>query len=188
HHQRRIHGSQERVTVRRRLRDLNRSERRVGARTIFDHHRLAERLAHLLGDDPRQDVGGAAGRKRHDDPDRTVREVLLRRRGRERKGAEQAKSDTAESRHRTSAGAPVHGTVNPASLASGAQNAYSSVTNCATAAGSRSLVESASRSKCACIFGVLLIRLTSALSLTTMSAGRFFGPASPNQGSPAGSG
>src|SRR5262249_48929772 len=78
----------------------------------------------------------------------------------------------------------VHCTASPTSRASGAQNACSSATNLATAAGSRSSVESANLSKCERIFGVRLMRRISVLSLPTMSTGRFFGPASQNQVSP----
>src|SRR5262249_1958527 len=82
----------------------------------------------------------------------------------------------------------VHCTASPTSRASGAQYAYSSATNLATEAGSRSRVESANLSRCARILGALLMRRISALSLPTISAGRFLGPASQNQVSPRTSG
>ncbi len=46
------------------------------AGTVVHHHRLAQLGAHALGDDARQDVGGAAGRERHDDGDGLARERL----------------------------------------------------------------------------------------------------------------
>ncbi len=52
-----------------------------GAGTILDDHRLAERGRHLLGDDARDDVGGAARREADEDLDRLV-DLVLRERGR----------------------------------------------------------------------------------------------------------
>ena len=40
------------------------------ARLVLDHHRLAHRHRHLVGDQPRDGVDGAAWRCRHDDLDR----------------------------------------------------------------------------------------------------------------------
>src|SRR5262245_48188967 len=65
----------------------------AAAGAVLDHHRLAPSRRKLLADDARQDVGGPAGRKRHDDLDRPNRIVGLceRRHGRGRKpdGCEQ---------------------------------------------------------------------------------------------------
>ena len=55
------------VAVGRRARNLRRGDRPAGAGTVLDQHRLAERLAHALADQPRDDVGGAARRERHQD-------------------------------------------------------------------------------------------------------------------------
>ena len=46
---------------------------------VFDHHRLADRRRQLWADQPRQNIGGAAGRERHDDAHRAV-EILCRSR------------------------------------------------------------------------------------------------------------
>ena len=59
--------------------------RAAGARDILDHDRLPERLCHLLGNRARDDVGGAAGRERHDHGDGAFREVLGVGSGSERK-------------------------------------------------------------------------------------------------------
>ena len=42
----------------------------AGAGLVLDHDRLADGVLQLGADQPRQDVGGAAGRKRHDDAHR----------------------------------------------------------------------------------------------------------------------
>ena len=52
--------------------------RAAGAADVLDHQRLAERLAHLLGDDARDHVARAAGRERHDHGDGAVGIVLRR--------------------------------------------------------------------------------------------------------------
>ncbi len=49
-----------------------------GAGLVLDHHALAERLAQLLGEQPRHHVGQAAGRIGHDDLDRLRRIGSLR--------------------------------------------------------------------------------------------------------------
>jgi hypothetical protein len=58
------------VAIRRRLGDHRRAERPACAAPVLDHERLAELRAELLRHDARDDVGGAAGRKRHHQPDR----------------------------------------------------------------------------------------------------------------------
>ena len=72
----------ERVAVGRGLRDLARRDRAAGAALVLDHDLLAERLAHLLGDDARHHVVAAAGGVRNDQGDRPRRIVLRRRAGR----------------------------------------------------------------------------------------------------------
>ena len=68
----------ERVAVGRGLRDRARRDRAAGAAAVLDHDLLAERLAHLLGDDARHHVVAAAGRVGHDQRDRPVGIVLRR--------------------------------------------------------------------------------------------------------------
>ena len=63
----------QRVAVGRRVRDLADADGAGRAGEIFDNDRLSERLAHRIGDHPRQNVGGAAGGERHDDRDRPGR-------------------------------------------------------------------------------------------------------------------
>ena len=66
------------VAVRRRRRDARAAERAAGAADILDHQLLAERLAHMLGDDPRDHVARAAGGERHHHRD-GPRRIALRR-------------------------------------------------------------------------------------------------------------
>ena len=74
------------VAVGRAPRDLDRRRHRAGAGPVLDHERLAEAIRQLLTDQPAQNVGAAAGSKRHHEVDLTVGivlRVLLRpRRGR----------------------------------------------------------------------------------------------------------
>jgi hypothetical protein len=49
-----------------------------GTRLVLDHHRLSEALGEALADDPRDDVGGAAGAVADDEPHRP-RRIGLRR-------------------------------------------------------------------------------------------------------------
>jgi len=49
----------------------------VGAGTVNDHARLTEPLGEPVADEPRQQVGAAAGRERHDQLDRACRKVLV---------------------------------------------------------------------------------------------------------------
>ncbi len=64
------------VAVGRGLGDRPRRGRAAGAGAVLDHDLLAERLAHLLGRDAREQIVAAAGRVRHDQGDRTVGVVL----------------------------------------------------------------------------------------------------------------
>ena len=64
---------QQRVAVRRRLGDEIAADVAVGTRAVVDHHLLAERLGEMLPDQPRQDIAGAADRKRHHHPDLALR-------------------------------------------------------------------------------------------------------------------
>ena len=76
---------QQRVAVGRRLRDEVGAEVAAGTRLVVDDEGLAERLAELRRERARQDVGGAAGRERHDDADRLRGPGAGRRRRRLRK-------------------------------------------------------------------------------------------------------
>ena len=64
------------VTVGRTLGDRAAADRAAGAAAVVDHDRLAKRLAHLVGDDARDDGGAAAGRERHHQGDGTVGIIL----------------------------------------------------------------------------------------------------------------
>ena len=81
HHQGGVHRGQEGVAVRGGARDLLGADHRVGAGPVLDHDRLSPVLAHALRDHAREDVGRAAGRKRHDDADRPAGKRLGGRRG-----------------------------------------------------------------------------------------------------------
>ena len=64
----------------------------------FDDDRLAERRRHAFGDDSRHEIGVAAGRERHDQPDRLVGiggEGRARQQGRERRGGERGQERAA---------------------------------------------------------------------------------------------
>ena len=54
----------------------------AGAAHVLCDHRLAERGPHVFGDEPRNDVGDAAGREGHDHSDR-ARRIGLRKRARD---------------------------------------------------------------------------------------------------------
>ena len=51
-------------------RDARAADRATGAADVLDDDGLAQDLRHLVGDDARHDVAGAAGRERHDHRDR----------------------------------------------------------------------------------------------------------------------
>ena len=72
---------QQRVAVGRRLGDHLTRDIAVGAGTVLDHHRLAEPHGQRLRQQAGNDVGRAAGRKRHHELDRADR-IVLRHRGR----------------------------------------------------------------------------------------------------------
>ncbi len=63
----------QRVAVGRRAIETGHADGPAGTTHILDHHRLAERGLHALGDDARDDIGHAAGRERHDHSDRPRR-------------------------------------------------------------------------------------------------------------------
>ena len=70
--------AEEGVTVGRRLDRGFGAEISAGARPVVDQHGLAEARRHLLGDEPRGEVGPAARRERHDELDRPRRPGLRR--------------------------------------------------------------------------------------------------------------
>ena len=71
---------QQRVTVRLGLGDMIGGDVACGAGFVFHHHGLSPGLAHFLGNQPRDDVGAAAGGKADDEVDRAVRVALCKRR------------------------------------------------------------------------------------------------------------
>src|SRR5262245_36390325 len=79
---------EQRVAVGRRLRRLARAEYAAGAADILDDHRLTEPLAQWLRDQPRNDVGRAAGHERNDQRDRTRRPTLSGGGARQEQGGE----------------------------------------------------------------------------------------------------
>ncbi len=66
-------AQQQRVVVAARLRHEGGADVAVGARTVVDDHRLAQRLAQLLADQAGDDVRRPAGGIGHHQPDRPVR-------------------------------------------------------------------------------------------------------------------
>jgi hypothetical protein len=78
---------EERVAVGGRARDRLQREIAAGAGPVVDDHRLAEPLRHCLTDEPRDDVGRAAGGNEHDDgyrPRRVGLRLCNARHGRQR--------------------------------------------------------------------------------------------------------
>ncbi len=67
-----VRADQQRIAVGRRARHELGADAAAGAGAVVDHHRLSERLADLIADDAADNVGIAAGRERHDQPDRPV--------------------------------------------------------------------------------------------------------------------
>src|SRR5262245_56154840 len=78
-HHGRVHRREQRISVGRRTRRRLRADRGIAAGAVLDQHRLTPILAHPLSDHSRDHVGRAAGRERHDDPDRSVGVVVRRR-------------------------------------------------------------------------------------------------------------
>ena len=66
--------------------DVKRRKRAVGARTILDDRRLAERRTELVRDDPTDRIAGAAGPEYRDHCDRARRIILCVKRGAETDG------------------------------------------------------------------------------------------------------
>ncbi len=93
----------QRVAVGRGLRHRARGDRAAGAGAVLDDDVLAERLAHLLGDDARHHVVAAAGGVRHHQRDRPGRIILRRCRGRD---GERTASESSKISWRVSRGLP----------------------------------------------------------------------------------
>jgi hypothetical protein len=91
----------ERVAVRFRFRHVLGSQRPIGAGAVFHQHGLAKLIAQLVGEDPRHEIGGTAGREADDEPDRAGR-VALRRRdaGRHAEAKAGCKDDGTEKGYR----------------------------------------------------------------------------------------
>src|SRR4029079_4129511 len=66
----------ERVTVAARSHYLVDCEYSIRARLVLNHERLSETVLELFRENARDNVGGAAGRERHDDLDRPARIIL----------------------------------------------------------------------------------------------------------------
>ena len=107
-------GLHQRVAVRRRAHDLHGGERRRGARPVLDDERLAELLLELLRDQPRQQVGAAAGGERHHDGHRP-RRILLGMRRRREQALQCVRTESEIGRHRSSA-APAKIVIRAASI------------------------------------------------------------------------
>ena len=66
-------GEQQGVAIGARLGGLGRADGAARARAVVNHQRLAQLLRHLLRHHAGDQIGGTAGRKRHDDADRAIR-------------------------------------------------------------------------------------------------------------------
>jgi len=84
---------QQRVTVRRRIRNGRGRNVAAGADAILDDDRLAEPLLKFGSDCAHHDVGAAAGRESDDEGDRSGRELLCEATASERKEAGQRSRD-----------------------------------------------------------------------------------------------
>jgi hypothetical protein len=69
HHQRAVDRHQQRVAVRRCLRDRLGTDDRVGSRPIVDDDLLPQVFAHFLTDEAAEKIGGPAGREGNDQRD-----------------------------------------------------------------------------------------------------------------------
>ena len=95
----RVGDGEQRVAVRRRLRDHVGTDHRGRSRPVLDHHRLLELLGERLGELAAEHVAGAAGAERRNDLDRAGR-VLLGGRGRgESRDSDEGKIELRQSRH-----------------------------------------------------------------------------------------
>ena len=65
-------GHHDRVAIGCALGDLHCRRDRARAGTVLDHERFAETLGEFLSEQPRQNIGAAAGRERHDERDLAV--------------------------------------------------------------------------------------------------------------------
>jgi hypothetical protein len=72
---RRDWGQQQRVAVRCRLLHRPHPHAAIGAGAILDDHRTVERDAHLVGDQPRHGVAGAASGEWKNDADRPLADL-----------------------------------------------------------------------------------------------------------------
>ena len=68
-----MRAEQKRVTIGRLGQYVARRHDAAGAEPVLDHDRLLERLAELVGDEARRNVGRAAGAKSDHQPDRPAR-------------------------------------------------------------------------------------------------------------------
>jgi len=69
-------GEEQRVAVGIGLRDILRGDGAIGAGLVLDRDRLTERRVHLVGDQPRGEVGRAAGGKGDDEAHRAGRVIV----------------------------------------------------------------------------------------------------------------
>lgn len=72
---------EKRVPVGRGPRDIGSADQAPGTGTVVHNHGLSENLGKAIGDRARGQINIAAGRKRRNQIDRPVREVLLRSKG-----------------------------------------------------------------------------------------------------------
>ena len=84
HHQRAVDRHQQRVAVGRRLRHRLGADDGVRSRPVVDDDLLAQILAHLLADEPAEEIGGPAGRERDHQRDLPRRIGLRRRRAKQK--------------------------------------------------------------------------------------------------------
>lgn len=84
-----VGAHQQCVAVGRAAGDLLGADAAERAGAVLDQHGLAERVLQMLADQPRDIVGTGAGRERHDDLERPLREIVGRESRQDRKRRKQ---------------------------------------------------------------------------------------------------
>jgi hypothetical protein len=102
-------GEEQGVAIGRRLGDQITAQRAIGTRPVLDHDLLAQRFAHSHAKRARKDVGGAAGRVRHDNPDGTPGIGLRERRTAHRRGHSRSSGASDQAAAVRAIGWVVHG-------------------------------------------------------------------------------
>ena len=82
------------MTIGRRARELAQRRNEIAPDFVLDEDRGAEVFTHLLGDQARHDIGGAAGRESDQEADRLAGEILRMGRSRRRGEHDRARDES----------------------------------------------------------------------------------------------